>query len=108
MSWGLIDYLLTFCFGCVCVYCRGPTHFFDTEVGGSLSGECRCGLSEFGRATMKRMKELGMIVDFTHSHPSLVKDVVSLPEKDRRFNPYLLWPQHITLHHSTSSSLLTN
>lgn len=61
----------------------GPTHFFDTEIGGSQSGECQCGLSPFGRRAMKRIRELGMIVDLAHASHMLIRDIVSLPDDMR-------------------------
>lgn len=65
----------------------GPIHFFDTEVGGSLSGVRGYGLLPFGRQVMRRMRELGMIVDLAHGSHELILDVASLPDNER---PWLM------------------
>ena len=56
----------------------GPTHFFDNEFGGSAHGESGQGLSEFGRAAIERMNELGIFIDLAHSSPAIVEDVLNL------------------------------
>jgi len=56
----------------------GLTHFFDNELGGSLHGVSREGLSEFGAAVVRRANELGMIIDIAHSSPEMVADVLAL------------------------------
>ena len=54
----------------------GLTHFFDNELGGSLHGTTGDGLTEFGRAVVKRADELGMIIDIAHASPKMVREVL--------------------------------
>jgi microsomal dipeptidase-like Zn-dependent dipeptidase len=51
-------------------------HFFDNELGGSFHGASREGLSDFGRAVVRRLDELRIIVDVAHSSPAVVDDVL--------------------------------
>lgn len=61
----------------------GPCHFFSTEVGGSSSGVDKGGLTDFGLAVMRRMKQLQMVVDLAHSSHTLIDDITSLDDADR-------------------------
>jgi microsomal dipeptidase-like Zn-dependent dipeptidase len=54
----------------------GLVHMFDNEVGGSMHGVEKGGLSDFGRRVLRRIDELGMIVDLAHASPRLIADVV--------------------------------
>jgi microsomal dipeptidase-like Zn-dependent dipeptidase len=56
----------------------GLTHFFDNELGGSLHGISEDGLSEFGKAVVRRANELGVIIDIAHASPAMVDDVLEL------------------------------
>ena len=56
----------------------GLLHFFDNELGGSLHGQSHGGLTEFGRAAVKKMDEKKMIIDLAHSSPQVVDDVLKL------------------------------
>lgn len=56
----------------------GLTHFFDNELGGSLHGISGEGLTDFGRAVIRRANELGMIIDVAHASPAMVADVLEL------------------------------
>ncbi|RIW13734.1 peptidase M19 [Algoriphagus lacus] len=56
----------------------GPTHFFDNEFGGSAHGKNGAGLSDFGKAAVKRMNELGIFIDLAHSSPAILEDVLSI------------------------------
>ncbi|MDF2157328.1 dipeptidase [Algoriphagus sp. CAU 1675] len=56
----------------------GPTHFFDNELGGSAHGESMEGLTEFGKAAIRRMDELGIFVDLAHASPAIVDDVLKI------------------------------
>jgi microsomal dipeptidase-like Zn-dependent dipeptidase len=56
----------------------GLTHFFDNELGGSLHGTSGSGLSEFGKAVIRRANAMGMIIDVAHSSPAMVEDVLAL------------------------------
>jgi hypothetical protein len=56
----------------------GLTHFFDNELGGSLHGTSGEGLSELGRAVVRRANELNVIIDIAHASPAMVEDVLAL------------------------------
>ena len=47
----------------------GLTHFFDNEFAGSAHGVQKSGLTELGRALVRRMNELGVLVDLAHLSP---------------------------------------
>jgi membrane dipeptidase len=55
-----------------------PSHFFDTDIGGSAHGTARGGLSELGRQMIRRMEEKGMIVDLAHASPKVIEEVVAM------------------------------
>jgi membrane dipeptidase len=59
----------------------GLTHFFDNELGGSMHGEKKGGLTPFGRRVVQRMEELGMIVDIAHLSPQGVTDVLAMARR---------------------------
>ncbi len=56
----------------------GPTHFFDNELGGSLHGTGKGGLSDFGRQAVARMAERGIIIDLAHASQAMVRDVLAM------------------------------
>jgi membrane dipeptidase len=56
----------------------GLHHFFDNELGGSLHGESKGGLSPFGVQVVKAVEEKGMIVDVAHSSGKVVDDVLAI------------------------------
>ncbi|MFT4566256.1 MAG: membrane dipeptidase [Saprospiraceae bacterium] len=56
----------------------GLVHFFDNEVGGSSAGANQGGLTPFGRQVIKRMDELGIIIDLAHASPTLISEVLEL------------------------------
>ena len=56
----------------------GLQHFFDNELGGSLHGRSQAGLTGFGRAAVKEMREIGIIIDVAHSSAQVVRDVLAL------------------------------
>lgn len=52
----------------------GLTHFFDNELGGSMHGLKRGGLTPFGRDVVRAMEDKGIIVDIAHlSHPGVAE-----------------------------------
>ncbi|MDZ7292734.1 MAG: dipeptidase [candidate division KSB1 bacterium] len=55
-----------------------PTHFFDTEVGGSAHGLQKGGLTIMGRKMIKRMEEKKMIVDLAHASARTIDDVLAI------------------------------
>ncbi|HEY5721846.1 MAG TPA: dipeptidase [Allosphingosinicella sp.] len=59
----------------------GLVHFFDNELGGSMHGERKGGLTPFGRKVVRRMEELGMIVDIAHSSPAVVRDILEMARR---------------------------
>ncbi len=55
----------------------GFTHFFDNKLAGSMHGEEKGALTDFGRQVMDRMEEMGIIIDIAHaSHPA-VAEIIS-------------------------------
>ena len=59
----------------------GLTHFFDNELGGSLHGVSRAGLTAFGRDVIRRANELDMIIDVAHSSEAMVRDVLEFSSR---------------------------
>ncbi len=55
-----------------------PTHFFDNEMAGSAHGLEKGGLTEEGRMMVRRMEELGMIVDIAHGSAPQIDDVLGM------------------------------
>ncbi|MBM4382417.1 MAG: membrane dipeptidase [Deltaproteobacteria bacterium] len=56
----------------------GFAHFFDNPFAGSSAGEEKHGLTELGRAAVKRMGELSLIADLAHASPATIRDVLAL------------------------------
>lgn len=58
----------------------GLVHFFDNELGASLHGEAGAGagLTDFGRAVVRRMVEKHMIIDLAHSSEQVDRDVLAM------------------------------
>ncbi|UOR16237.1 dipeptidase [Qipengyuania aquimaris] len=59
----------------------GLTHFFDNDLAGSMHGVDKGGLTEMGRAVVRRMEELGMIVDIAHCSPACVADILAMARR---------------------------
>ena len=55
-----------------------PSHFFDTEIGGSAHGVHRGGLTPLGREWLRQMEARKMIVDVAHASTDTVSDILSL------------------------------
>lgn len=55
----------------------GLVHFFDNEVGGSMHGRAKGGLTDFGRQLVARMEEKGVIVDLAHASRETFFDVLA-------------------------------
>jgi len=55
----------------------GLHHFFDNELGGSLHGVSKGGLSPFGIEVVRAVEAKGMIVDVAHSSEKVVEDVLA-------------------------------
>lgn len=56
----------------------GLQHFFDNELGGSLHGISRAGLTDFGKQAVREMERQGIIIDLAHSSPKVVDDTLEL------------------------------
>jgi microsomal dipeptidase-like Zn-dependent dipeptidase len=52
------------------------THFFDNDLAGSMHGIRKGGLTDKGRQAVRRMEELGMIVDVAHCSHACVADIL--------------------------------
>jgi len=59
----------------------GLLHFFDNEIGGSLHGTSKAGLTDFGRAAVKRFDELGIIIDLAHASEAVAREVTALSNR---------------------------
>ncbi|MBK7511546.1 MAG: membrane dipeptidase [Chloracidobacterium sp.] len=55
-----------------------PSHFFDTEMGGSAHGIEKYGLTEKGREMVRRMEAKRMFVDVAHASQQTIDDVLSM------------------------------
>jgi microsomal dipeptidase-like Zn-dependent dipeptidase len=55
-----------------------PTHFFDTEIGGSAHGMSRSGLTPLGREWVKRMEAKKMVIDLAHASAATIDDVLNV------------------------------
>lgn len=55
----------------------GLTHFFDNELAGSMHGVEKGGLTPLGRDVVRRMEELGMIVDVAHVSNKALAELIA-------------------------------
>jgi microsomal dipeptidase-like Zn-dependent dipeptidase len=55
-----------------------PSHFFDTEMGGSAAGVAKGGLTPAGSEMLRRMERRGMLVDLAHASERTIEDVLAL------------------------------
>ncbi|WP_127900615.1 dipeptidase [Solirhodobacter olei] len=58
----------------------GLHHFLDTEVGGSLHGASRAGLTDYGRDLVRALVARGFIIDLTHSSEQTARDVLAMTD----------------------------
>jgi membrane dipeptidase len=58
-----------------------PAHFFDTEMGGSAHGMVKGGLTEAGRAYVRRCEARGVLVDIAHASPATITDILAMAER---------------------------
>ncbi len=56
----------------------GLVHFFDNGLAGSSWGGERHGLTVFGRQVVRRMEELGIVVDLAHGSAKTIDDVLDI------------------------------
>ena len=54
----------------------GLVHFFDNELGGSMHGLRKGGLTPFGLQVVRAMEAKGIVVDLAHSSPATFADVL--------------------------------
>ncbi|MDP5103402.1 MAG: dipeptidase [Erythrobacter sp.] len=59
----------------------GLTHFFDNELAGSMHGESKAGLTDMGRAVVRRMEDRGMVVDIAHCSHACVADILAMARR---------------------------
>lgn len=59
----------------------GLTHFFDNDLGGSLHGVSKGGLTPLGVQTVLAMDEAGLIIDVAHASEKVVDDVLQLTKR---------------------------
>jgi membrane dipeptidase len=59
----------------------GLTHFFDNELGGSMHGLKKGGLTPFGRDIVRRMEAKGMIVDIAHLSHAGVAELLAMAKR---------------------------
>ena len=55
-----------------------PSHFFDTDIGGSAHGVVKGGLTDKGKEMIKRMEAKRMIVDVAHASAAVIDDVLAM------------------------------
>lgn len=55
-----------------------PSHFFDTDIGGSAHGIEKGGLTDKGKEMVKRMEAKRMIVDVAHASGKTIDDVLAM------------------------------
>jgi microsomal dipeptidase-like Zn-dependent dipeptidase len=55
-----------------------PTHFFDTDVGGSAHGVRKGGLTDLGREMIRRMEAKRMLVDLAHASANTIDDALAI------------------------------
>ena len=55
-----------------------PSHFFDTDIGGSAHGVDKDGLTDKGKEMIRRMEAKHMIVDVAHASAKTIDDVLAL------------------------------
>jgi microsomal dipeptidase-like Zn-dependent dipeptidase len=58
----------------------GLHHFFDNELGGSLHGTGKSGLTAFGREVVSELVRFGILIDVAHSSPAVVRDVLEITQ----------------------------
>jgi membrane dipeptidase len=57
------------------------THFFDTDLAGSMHGIEKGGLTDKGRKAVRRMEALGMVVDIAHCSHACVADILAMAKR---------------------------
>ncbi|MCP5059505.1 MAG: amidohydrolase family protein [bacterium] len=55
-----------------------PTHFFDNRIAGSSAGVEKYGLTDLGRAALRRAQELGIVIDVAHASPATIDGMLEI------------------------------
>jgi len=55
-----------------------PSHFFDTDIGGSAAGLHKIGLTDKGQEWVRQMEARHMIIDLAHASPKTIADVLAV------------------------------
>ena len=55
-----------------------PTHFFDTDWAGSAHGVAKGGLTEKGRALVRKLEEKRMVLDLAHASSRTIDEALAL------------------------------
>ena len=55
-----------------------PTHFFDNEWAGSAHGVAKGGLTDAGRALVRRIEDRRILIDLAHASPRTIDDVLAM------------------------------
>ncbi len=58
-----------------------PVHFFDNDLAGSLHGESKSGLTDFGKAAIRRMNEKNIIIDLAHASEQAAWDTLAISSR---------------------------
>lgn len=58
-----------------------PSHFFDSEMGGSAHGVDKGGLTDKGREMVRRMEEKGMILDLAHASSAVIDEALAVSKR---------------------------
>jgi membrane dipeptidase len=59
----------------------GIAHFFDNEWGGSAHGMKKHGLTDQGRALVKKMNELNITIDLAHASQATIDEVLAMTQR---------------------------
>ncbi len=59
----------------------GLVHFFDNELAGSMHGEAKGGLTDMGREAVRRMEDMGMVVDIAHCSHTCVAEILQMARR---------------------------
>lgn len=58
-----------------------PTHFTDTDLAGSAHGEEKGGLTPLGQEMVKRVEQLGILLDLAHASPATIDQATMMATK---------------------------
>lgn len=59
----------------------GLTHFFDNDLAGSMHGVDKGGLTPLGLDVVRRMEDLGMILDVAHVSSTALSEILALARR---------------------------